>query len=96
MREPRAHVRVYSYSAVGVVEQKDVVNSGVGDRKKRNLRLEVYSTVTTIRAYHMQGPKYQVIYCIGASVASARRSRFLGPLRTRAGSTAHYSMQEQV
>jgi hypothetical protein len=36
-------MRVYSYSTVGVVEQKDMVNSGVRDRKKRNLRLEVYS-----------------------------------------------------
>jgi hypothetical protein len=38
-------MRVHSYSTctVGVVEQKDMVNSGVGDRKKRNLRPEVYS-----------------------------------------------------
>ena len=35
-----------SYSTVGVNEQKDVVNSGVRDRKKRNLRLEVYSIVS--------------------------------------------------
>ena len=35
-----------SYSTVDVNEQKDMVNSGVRDRKKRNLRLEVYSTVS--------------------------------------------------
>ena len=35
-----------SYSTVGVNEQKDMVNSGVRDRKKRNLRLEVYSIVS--------------------------------------------------
>ena len=35
-----------SYSTVDVNEQKDMVNSGVRDRKKRNLRLEVYSIVS--------------------------------------------------
>ena len=40
-----AYMRVYSYSTVGVVEQKDMVNSGVGGRKKMNLRIEVASTV---------------------------------------------------
>ena len=35
-----------SYSTVGVNEQKDMVNSGVRDRKKGNLRLEVYSIVS--------------------------------------------------
>jgi hypothetical protein len=39
-------MRVNSYSTAGVVEQKDVVNSGVGDRKKRNLRPEVHSTAS--------------------------------------------------
>jgi hypothetical protein len=41
--------------------------------------------------------KYKVIYFIGTSgdfVASARRLRFLGPLRTRAGSATHYAIQE--
>jgi hypothetical protein len=36
-------MRGNNYSTVGVNEQKDMVNSGVRDRKKRNLRLEVYS-----------------------------------------------------
>ena len=53
-------MRGNNYSTVGVNEQKDVVNSGVGNRKKRNLRLEVhsivYSIVTIIIAYHMQVP----------------------------------------
>jgi hypothetical protein len=39
-------MRVYSYSTVGVVEQKDMVNSGVRGRKKMNLRIEVASTVS--------------------------------------------------
>ena len=41
--------------------------------------------------------KHQVIYCVGTSgdfAASARRLRFLGPLRTRAGSTVHCATQE--
>jgi hypothetical protein len=37
---------VYSYSTVGVVEQKDIVNSGVRGRKKMNLRIEVASTAS--------------------------------------------------
>jgi hypothetical protein len=50
----------------------------------------------------VQAPnKYQVTYCInigtsGDFVASARRLRFLGPLRTRAGSAVHYAIQELV
>jgi hypothetical protein len=39
-------MRVYSYSTVGVIEQKDMVNSGVRGRKKMNLRIEVSSTVS--------------------------------------------------
>jgi hypothetical protein len=39
-------MRRNNYSAVGMNEQKDMVNSGVGDRKKRNLRPEVYSKVS--------------------------------------------------
>jgi hypothetical protein len=39
-------MRVHSYSTVGVVEQKDMVNSGVRGRKKMNLRIEVASTVS--------------------------------------------------
>ena len=45
--------RVHSYSAAGVIEQKDVVNSGVrGSRKKMNLRPQdrggFYSIATTV------------------------------------------------
>jgi hypothetical protein len=39
-------VHSYSYSTVGVIEQKDMVNSGVGGRKKMDLRTEVSSTVS--------------------------------------------------
>ena len=39
-------MRVNSYSTVGVIEQKDMVNSGVRGRKKMNLRIEVASTVS--------------------------------------------------
>ena len=40
-------MRVNSYSStVGVIEQKDMVNSGVRGRKKINLRPEVYSKVS--------------------------------------------------
>ena len=35
-----------NYSTVGVIEQKDMVNSGVRGRNKVNLRLEVYSKVS--------------------------------------------------
>ena len=34
-------MRVRSYSTVGVVEQKDMVNSGVRGTKDKNLRTEV-------------------------------------------------------
>jgi hypothetical protein len=39
-------MRGNNYSTVGVNEQKDMVNSGVRDREKRNLRPEVYSKVS--------------------------------------------------
>jgi hypothetical protein len=39
-------MRGNNYSEVVVNEQKDVVNSGARDRKKRNLRLEVHSKVS--------------------------------------------------
>ena len=40
------YMRVNSYSTVGVIEQKDMVNSGVRGRKKMDLRPEVYSKVS--------------------------------------------------
>ena len=87
-------MRVNSYSTVGVVEQKDMVNSGAGDRKKRNLRLEVYSNYNNSLSHASTRIPGNLLCWY--SVASARRSRFLGPLRTRAGSTVHYAIQEQV
>jgi hypothetical protein len=36
-------MRVYSYSTVGAIEQKDMDNSGARGRKKMNLRTEVPS-----------------------------------------------------
>ena len=78
-------MRGNNYSTVGVNEQKDMVNSGVRGTKDMNLRSRWIGNL--------------LIYCIGTSgdfVASARRLRFLGPLRTRAGSTVHYAIQELV
>ena len=95
-------MRVRSCIIVDVIEQKDMVNSGVRGTKERNLRTEVYY-ILKYRNYNNNlshaSTKYQVIYCIGTSgdfVASARRLRFLGPLRTRAGSAVHYAIQELV
>ena len=42
MREPRAHTYVSSYSNVGAIEQRCMVNSGVRGAKDKNLRTEVH------------------------------------------------------
>jgi hypothetical protein len=49
-QESCAHMRVNSYSAVGVIEQKDVVNSGARGTKDRNPGIEVdwYSTLIRV------------------------------------------------
>ena len=41
-----ARTQLLRYSVVGMIEQKDMVNSGVRGRKKRNLRTEVSSAVS--------------------------------------------------
>ena len=37
---------VSSYSKVDAIEQRNMVNSGVGGTKEMNLRIEVYSKVS--------------------------------------------------
>ena len=58
-----AYAATAQYYTVGVIEQKDMVNSGVREghsRKEMDLRIEVssvfYSIVTIIITYHMQVP----------------------------------------
>jgi hypothetical protein len=95
-------MRGNNYSTVGVNEQKDMVNSGVRDIVGRRGTSDP-RCVLKYRNYDNSlshaSTKHQVTYCINTSgdfVASARRLRFLGPLRTRAGSTVHYAIQELV
>ena len=52
---------ISSYSKVDAVEQKDMVNSGVGGAKDRNRRIEVgvkrcYEHRTCNLPYHIQAP----------------------------------------
>ena len=93
-------MRVNSYSAVGVIEQKGMVNSGVGSTKDKNLRTEVgcrsIVPITYPITFKCLAP---AIYSTGTTgdivPLRARRWCFLGPLRTRAGS-AVYRVQEPV
>ncbi len=81
---------------VDAVEQRYVVNSGVGGTKNNHLMIEM--DFTYYLSYHIQTPSTGNLYYwdsrglrrFGSSL------RFLGPLRTRAGSTVHYAIQELV
>ena len=93
---------VSSYSKADAIEQRNMVNSGVRGAKEMNLRTEVCceSAVTIMTPYDVTNKCHlPAIYSIGTSgdfVASARRWWSLGPLRTRAGSVAHYTIQGSV
>jgi hypothetical protein len=110
IREPCAYMCVSSYSKVGAVEQRYVVNSGARGTKDRNLRIEVYwyvnySNTSIVPITYPITCKYRVpvIYRtleLGlqgtSSSLRARRWCSLGPPRTRAGSIACYALQEAV
>jgi hypothetical protein len=105
------HVRVNSYSIVGVIEQKDVVNSGVGGAKGKGVRTEVGCRSTVPITYPtMFKFKYlaPVIYSAGATgdVAASGSSLVLprvaadtrgqhSTLHYAGASIVHYAMRGQ-
>jgi hypothetical protein len=90
------HICKHSYSTVDVNEQRNMVNSGVRGTKNNHLMIEM--DCIYYLSYRNLGPSAGNLnhWC------SRRLRRFglrwcsLGPLRTRAGSIAHYTMQEVV
>ena len=104
MREPCVRVSASSYSKVGAIEQRYMVNSGVRGTKNKGLRAEVGCASIAPIIYHLpchaQAPSTGNLCCW----CSRRLRRFglaagapsgLGPLRTRAGSTVHYTIQSR-
>ena len=91
-------MHVSSYSKADAIEQRNVVNSGVRGAKNNHLMIEMDCIYYLF--YRNLGPSTSTgnlhYWC------SRRLRRFglrwcsLGPLRTRAGSIVHYTMQEAV
>jgi hypothetical protein len=93
------HTRVSSYSEVGAVEQRHMVNSGVRATKQERRPTPgpglVVSNTKTIMFKCLVPVNYSTVMVLAETLSfRARRCCFLGPLRTRAGSTAHHTTQE--